>query len=44
MVFAESFTRKFGALSSLYDNGRKFKVGGTFNTFDKSHLCILCLN
>ena len=33
-MFVEPFTGKFGALSSLYDNGRKFKVGGAFNTFD----------
>ena len=34
IVFSEPFTERFGSLSSLYDNGRKFKAGGAFNTFN----------
>jgi len=33
-VFLEPFSGKFGKLSELYHEGRKFKMGGVFNTFN----------
>ena len=34
IVFVEPFTGRFGELKHLYDEGRKFKWGGVFNTFN----------
>lgn len=34
IVFTEPFTERFGKLSALYNEGRKFKVGGILNTFN----------
>ena len=34
IVFTEPFTERFGSLSSLYEEGRKFKLGGALNTFN----------